>query len=110
MSVSLDALQWVGIIAGSSVLSSAVTALVARRRDTFEVLTTAYDKLGERVIRLEVRLEDIEKDLGAERAEHEHTKSKLRRAMDFIRTVMVWGATERVEPLPVPPAELMVQV
>lgn len=109
MSVTLDASELVGAIAGSSLLSSAATAFFSRRRDTFAVFTKAYETLAVRVTALEVKLASVEENLSAEKTQHEHTKSLLRLALEHIRLVIAWGASDRVLPLPTPPRELMVR-
>lgn len=111
----LTGAEVVGIIAGSNVLAVGVGAWLSRRRDTFAVFTDAYEKLAVRVTALETKLESVEAKLGAEkeahtleRVAHEQTKSLLRMAVVHIRAVMNWAAGERANPIPVPPAELMV--
>lgn len=111
----LTGAEVVGIIAGSNVVSVGLGAWLSRRRDTFAVFTDAYEALALRVTALETKLSSVEANLGAEkeahaseRVAHEQTKSLLRMAVVHIRAVMNWAAGERSNPIPVPPAELMV--
>ncbi|ALF01406.1 hypothetical protein SEA_LILPHARAOH_29 [Mycobacterium phage LilPharaoh] len=104
---TLTAAELVTLIAGSSVATALVTAVLSRRRDNFKALTEAYGALIERVTGLESRLDSVEGKLDDEKRGHEHTRSLLALAMMFIRTVMNWGAGDRRGPMPVPPAELM---
>ncbi|ASR85234.1 hypothetical protein I5H06_gp70 [Mycobacterium phage SirPhilip] len=103
----LSANEIVTLLAGSSLLTAFVTALLSRRRDNFKALTEAYGALIERVTGLEGRLDSVEGKLDVEKRGHEHTRSLLSIAMVFIRSVMNWGASDRLGPMPVPPAELM---
>ncbi|AID59132.1 membrane protein [Mycobacterium Phage Rosmarinus] len=105
--------ETVGMIAGSSVLSGAVGALLSRRRDNFKTLT---DALIKRVTDLEGRVDTVESKLDAEQTAHEHTRrllvqseALLAAARAFIRTVMRWSAGDRAEPMPTPPDEVMAE-
>ncbi|QAX95571.1 hypothetical protein I5H03_gp075 [Mycobacterium phage Nibb] len=99
--------ELVTLIASSSLLTAFVTAMLSRKRDNFKALTEAYGTLIERVTSLEGRLDTVEGNLATEKRGHEHTRGLLAIAMVFIRSVMNWGAGDRLGPLPVPPAELM---
>lgn len=103
----MSAAELVAMLAGSSLLTALITALLSRRRDNFKALTEAYGALIERVTTLETRLDTVEGNLDNEKRGHEHTRSLLAVAMVFVRTVMNWGAGDRRGPMPVPPAELM---
>ncbi|AVO21971.1 hypothetical protein I5G90_gp68 [Mycobacterium phage Adonis] len=102
-----------GMIAGSTVLSGGVVALLSRRRDNFKALT---DALIKRVTDLEGRVDTVETKLDAEQTAHEHTRrllvqseALLAAARAFIRSVMRWGAGDRSEAMPTPPDEVMVE-
>ncbi|WNM74120.1 membrane protein [Mycobacterium Phage Nergal] len=98
----------IALILGGPILTAGATALLSRRRDNFKALTEAYTAVIERVTGLEGRVDSLEGKLSDERREHEHTRSLLTLAQMFIRTLMHWGAGDRQEPMPTPPAELQV--
>ncbi|AOT25050.1 hypothetical protein PBI_TREYKAY_33 [Mycobacterium phage TreyKay] len=113
MSDGITAFEAVAALAGSSVLSVSVGALLARRRDNFKALT---DVLMDRVTKLETRVDTVETKLDAEQIAHEKTRMvlaaremTLAAARAFIRTVQRWAAGDRVDPIPTPPDEVMAE-
>lgn len=120
MSITISAVQ---AALGSTVAATAITALVTRRKDVVSGFLDAYGKLGERVVKLETRLDHVEEKYGAERdahehtradleierTEHAHTRSRLRIAIDHVLEVVAWGRSDRSKPLPEPPNELVIK-
>ncbi|PVB27854.1 hypothetical protein D2E92_02035 [Mycobacteroides abscessus] len=96
----------VGLIAGSSLLSSLGVALLSRKSNTFSKFTEAYEALADRVTKLEEKLETVEGALEVERDQHSKARDLLRIALRYIRDVLSWGVGDRQHPLPEPPPEL----
>jgi|SRR5690606_6837801 len=94
-------------VLGSTAAGSFVTALFTRRSTALTAFADAYDSLARRVTDLETSLARVEKSLQLERENHERTRNLLRLALRHIRDVLTWGASERNDPLPDPPNELI---
>lgn len=102
----MTAAEVVGLVAGSSLLSSVAVALLSRKRDTFSKFTDAYEALADRVTALEEKLTSVEGALDKEREQHSLARSLLQIALRYIRDVLSWGVGDRAHPLPEPPPEL----
>lgn len=109
LSDPMGVVEIAGLMLGSSVLASVVTALLRKKTDVFSVMSAAYEKLGTRVTALETKLADVEKQLGDERTEHARSRDLLRIALRHIRDIVAWGSSDRSTPLPDPPKELLDQ-
>lgn len=99
--------EWAGLIAGSSVLSSAVTAIATRRPSMAKVFADNYRDVVERLTKVEARLDTVEKELDSERKEHGVTRESLRVALRWIREAVAWAAGPRHTEFPPPTPELM---
>ncbi|BCP36354.1 hypothetical protein MINTMi198_17240 [Mycobacterium intracellulare M.i.198] len=99
--------EWASIIAGSTVLSSAATALATRRPSMAKVFAENYRDVVERLSKVEARLDTVEKDLDKERADHASTRELLRTCLRWIREAVAWAAGPRHTEFPTPPAELV---
>lgn len=99
--------EWGGMIAGSTVLASTVTALATRRPSMIKAFTDSYRELTQRLASVEAKVETLESTLNEERTEHSRTRDVLRVALRHIRDVVAWGAGPRLTELPPPPAELV---
>lgn len=102
----MNVAEVVGLIAGSSLLSSLGVALLSRKSNTFSKFTEAYEALADRVTKLEEKLETVEGALEVERDQHSKARDLLRIALRYIRDVLGWGVGDRIHPLPEPPPEL----
>lgn len=103
---AVNVAEVVGLIAGSSLLSSLGVALLSRKSNTFSKFTEAYEALADRVTKLEEKLETVEGALEVERDQHSKARDLLRIALRYIRDVLSWGVGDRAHPLPEPPSEL----
>ncbi|MGB5794442.1 MAG: hypothetical protein WBH51_01470 [Mycolicibacter algericus] len=97
----------IAALAGSSVLSSAITAVVMRRPAMVEAFTESYGKLAQRVTTLEGKVSTLEAALDSEKGEHSKTRDLLRLALRHIRDILAWGAGDRTGPLPDPPEGIL---
>lgn len=116
----MNVAEVVGLIAGSSLLSSLGVALLSRKSNTFSKFTEAYEALADRVTKLEEKLVATELAysneqvhhaearnlLTVEQQQHSITRSLLTVALRYIRDVLSWGVGDRAHPLPEPPPEL----
>lgn len=105
--MSLTTADVVGLLAGSSVLSASVTALVARRPSMAKVFAENYRDVVERLTKVEARLDTVEKELDSERRDHGITRESLRTALRWVRESVAWAAGPRHTEFPTPPVELM---
>lgn len=103
---AVNVAEVVGLIAGSSLLSSLGVALLSRKSNTFSKFTEAYEALAERVTALEKKLNEVELAYSTEQQQHSVAKNLLTVALRYIRDVLGWGVGDRIHPLPEPPPEL----
>ncbi|MDV6975346.1 hypothetical protein [Mycobacterium intracellulare] len=99
--------EWAGLVAGSSVLSAAVTAVASRRPSMAKVFAENYRDVVERLAKVETRLDTVERERDAERQEHSVTKEMLRVALRWIREAVAWATGPRHTEFPPPPPELL---
>lgn len=99
--------EWIGVAAGSSVLSSAVTAVASRRPSMAAVFAENYRDVVERLTRVEARVDSLESELSDERKEHGFTKEALLVARRWIREAVAWATGPRHAEFPTPPADLL---
>lgn len=106
--------ELIGIIAGSNVLTAAITAWLQGRTtrrtvkvDEFKAITDEWNELHNA---LKERVGTLEISLQGEQNAHEETRSLLRVALRHIRDVVAWSVGDRKTAIPEPPKELMEKV
>lgn len=102
-------LEWAGVVAASGGVGSVLTKIFSRRKDNADAAAAIAQAAVALVAPLEKRVSVLETDNALMKAEHARTASKLRLALDHIRTLYAWISAhalsfERTPPQP--PEEL----